>query len=235
MSSFAEIFFVALVAQLVVLPGEKVQFIIAGLSARYDPLVVVAAAGSAFAGWTTLEIMFGRALQRALSPLLLDGITAILFLAFAILLLRSAPASASGETTANPETDGGLPTLERLELPGPLQQYSSSLGGFLPIFALMVTGEFGDKTQLVTIGLAIQYGASAAIWFGEMAAILPVSLLNAYFFHTFSHRVNVRKAHIFSAGLFGFFGLDTLLGMITGYSIWEDLVGTLTTVIGSVL
>ena len=66
MTGFLEILVVAFVAQLVVLPGEKVQFMIAALSTRYDPKVVVAAAGSAFAGWTAVEIAFGRALQSAL-------------------------------------------------------------------------------------------------------------------------------------------------------------------------
>jgi putative Ca2+/H+ antiporter (TMEM165/GDT1 family) len=82
-TGWVEILTVAFVAQLAVLPGEKVQFIIAGLSTRYDPKVVVAAAGSAFAGWTVLEILFGQALKTALPPTLLDALTAGLFLLFA--------------------------------------------------------------------------------------------------------------------------------------------------------
>lgn len=66
MTGWWEILVVALVTQLAVLPGEKVQFIIAGLSTRFDPKVVVAAAGSAFAIWTALEILLGQALKNAL-------------------------------------------------------------------------------------------------------------------------------------------------------------------------
>jgi putative Ca2+/H+ antiporter (TMEM165/GDT1 family) len=91
---------------------------------------------------------------------------------------------------------------------------------------MMATGEFGDKTQLVTIGLAAQYSAGSAIWLGEMLAIIPVSLLNAFFFHRFSGRFNVRKAHITGAVLFFFFGTDTLLAMATGFSVWETAVST---------
>jgi putative Ca2+/H+ antiporter (TMEM165/GDT1 family) len=89
---------------------------------------------------------------------------------------------------------------------------------------MMAVGEFGDKTQLVTIGLAVQYGAHPGIWAGEMLAIVPVSLANAYVFHRFSHRFDVRKAHLFGAALFGFFAADTVLAMATGFSVWETVV-----------
>ncbi|MFC6871975.1 TMEM165/GDT1 family protein [Halobellus marinus] len=236
MSSYAEILIVAFLAQLAVLPGEKVQFIIAGLSTRFDPKVVVAAAGSAFAGWTALEILFGRALQSALPPVVLDAVTAVLFLVFAILLYRSAPsAGAASDEGVVTETDGGFAELTDVSLPGRLDRYSDSFGGFLPIFVMMATGEFGDKTQLVTIGLAVQYGATSAIWFGEMLAIIPVSLANAYFFHAFAHRVDMRKAHFASAAVFAFFGIDTALSIVTGFSVWETLVESIGVVVGGAL
>jgi len=224
MAGFAEILVAAFVAQLVVLPGEKVQFIIAGLSTRYHPLLVVAAAGTAFAGWTALEIWFGNQIQRALSPLYLDLLTAGLFLLFAVLLVRSAPAS--GAELAASTDGGGVAAVEELTVPLVGWDVPQRLGGFVPIFLLMAAGEFGDKTQLVTIALAVQYGASPAIWAGEMLAIIPVSLANAYFFSTFAHRFDVRKAHLAGAVLFAFFGLDTLLSVTTGYSVWEELVAS---------
>jgi len=228
-TSAVEILVVAFVAQLAVLPGEKVQFIIAGLSTRYSPWLVVAAAGSAFAGWTALEIWFGAALQGALPAVVLDGITAALFLTFAALLWRSAPgAGADRPADGGSLTDGGLevrtPTILGREVP-------DRFGSFLPIFVLMAAGEFGDKTQLVTIGLAVQYGATPAIWGGEMLAIIPVSLANAFFFHRFSHRFDVRKAHLAGAALFAFFGLDTVLAMATGFSVWEELVAAASAVV----
>lgn len=225
MTGYAEIVAVAFAAQLAVLPGEKVQLMIAGLATKYDPKVVVAAAGSAFAGWTAVEIAFGQALQSALPPLALDAVTAVLFFTFAALLYRSAPSrEAASGGTGEERTDGGLAAFDDLSLPGRLDRFSGSLGGFLPIFALTATGEFGDKTQLVTIGLAAQYGATSAIWAGEMLAIIPVSLANAYFFHRFAGRVDMRLAHLGSALLFAFFGADTVLSIATGFSVWEAFV-----------
>ncbi|SFL03449.1 Putative Ca2+/H+ antiporter, TMEM165/GDT1 family [Halogranum rubrum] len=226
MSGFTEIVVVALVAQLAVLPGEKVQFIIAGLSTRYSPLVVVSAAGTAFAGWTALEIWFGQALKTALPPVVLDAVTVVLFTVFAVLLWRSAPDEHATPEDVAASTDGGFAAAPNVNLPTVAgYDLSSSFGGFLPIFVMMAAGEFGDKTQLVTIGLAVQYGATPAIWVGEMLAIIPVSLANAYFFNRFSHRFDVRRAHQFAAGLFAFFAADTVLSILTGFSVWETAVG----------
>jgi len=231
---------VAFVAQLAVLPGEKAQFIIAGLSTRYDPLVVVAAAGSAFAGWTALEILFGEALKRAVPAAYLDAFTAGLFVVFAVMLVRSAPApgesiAETGAGESDPaETDGGVAALGADTGAGgdgpdvSILGWSvpDRLGGFLPIFALMAAGEFGDKTQLVTFTLATQYGAHPGIWAGEMLAIIPVSFANAYVFHRYAHRISLRRAHYAGGTIFLFFGADTALSIATGFSVWETAVAT---------
>ena len=231
MTGFLEIVVVAAVAQLAVLPGEKVQFIIAGLSTRYNPLLVVGAAGSAFAGWTAVEILFGAAVTRLLPAVVLDGATAALFLLFATLLVRSAPSAA--------ETDGGVaggaaPAVDaEFDVLG--RTVEGRAGRFLAVFAMMAAGEFGDKTQLVTIGLAVQYGATPAIWLGEMLAIIPVSLANAWLFHRFAGRVNLRLAHYAGAALFLFFGADTVLSIATGVSVWEMAVTRLADVVTALL
>ena len=211
-------------AQLAVLPGEKVQFIIAGLSTRYHPAMVVAAAGSAFAGWTALEVWLGSAVTELLPGIYLDALTAALFVLFAYLLVRTAPAedapdreAATGVLTDGGELDVRVPLIDR--------QVPNKLGGFLPIFAMMAFGEFGDKTQLITISLAAQYPAfGTAIWTGEMLAIVPVSIANALFFHKFSHRFDLRKAHFVGAGLFLFFAADFALKTFVGVSLWETAV-----------
>ncbi|WP_254764128.1 TMEM165/GDT1 family protein [Natrinema marinum] len=227
MTGWVELLIIAFVLQLSVLPGEKVQFIIAGLSTRYNPWIVVAAAGSAFAGWTTLEILFGAAIKGVLAPVYLDAITAALFLLFAALLVRSAP-DRNARVVA---TNGGVPAAESIDVSIRGYDVPPYLRGFVPIFLLMTAGEFGDKTQLVTIGLAVQYGARPAIWAGEMLAIIPVSIANALFFHHFSHRFDARLAHFAGAGLFLFFGLDTILQLVTGFSVWETIVEGISSVL----
>lgn len=229
MEEFLAVVATAFGAQLAVLPGEKVQLIIAALSTRFRPLVVVGAAGLAFAGWTVLEIWFGQALQNALPPAYLAVVSGGLFVLFGLLLLYSMPDAPTPET---PETDGGLSAYaEGIDLPLGRVVGSTGLGTFVSIFVLMATGEFGDKTQLVTISLAVEYGAHPGIWVGEMLAIVPVSFANAYVFHRFAHRVNLRLAHFVSAGLFFFFGADTFLALFTGVSVWETIVDALASLI----
>ncbi|WP_435196440.1 TMEM165/GDT1 family protein [Natronomonas sp. EA1] len=218
-----EVATIAFFAQLTVLPGEKAQFIIAGLSTRYHPLLVVSAAGSAFAGWTAVEILVGNALQAALPTRALNVLTGVLFLGFAVTLVRSAP---SGSETRSIEAA----TPDELEIQVPYLGWDVPrvAGGFLPVFALLAVGEVGDKTQLVTIGLAAQYAHGTAIWAGEMAAIIPVSLANALLFFRLGHRFDLRRVHLASAALFGFFGLDTLQSTVTGVALWELLVASVT-------
>ncbi len=232
MADLLTVLIVAAGAQLAVLPGEKVQFIIASLSTRYHPLLVVSAAGTAFAGWTALEILFGNAIQTVIPGSYLDVFTAVLFAVFAVLLWQSMPDPGEEPMT----TDGGTVTA-RHDLDVSLfgRDVPNVLGGFLPIFAMMAAGEFGDKTQLITITLAARYGADPGIWLGEMLVIIPVSLANAYFFHTFSHKFDVRKAHMFGAALFAFFAADTLLAVTTGFSIWETVVSSLADVVTSLV
>lgn len=48
-----------------------------------------------------------------------------------------------------------------------------------------------------------------------------MTLANALFFHRFTHRFDPRKAHYVGAAVFLFFGVDTLLQVATGFSVWE--------------
>ncbi|MDL0122589.1 MULTISPECIES: TMEM165/GDT1 family protein [Halobacterium] len=222
MSAFTEVLTLAFVTQLAALPGEKVQFIIASLSTEYDPRIVVAAAGSAFGIWTVIEILVGEGLQRLIPGVVLDVTTAALFAVFGILLLRSMPARTGSDEPMSSDGGGVAASIDDVTLFG--YRLTTALGGFIPIFSMMFAGEFGDKTQLVTIGLASDYGATPAIWLGEMLAIIPVSMVNAYFFDRFSGKFDARKAHLVSAVLFFFFAGDTLLDVGVGVSVWEELV-----------
>ena len=230
--TWLEVAFVAFTAQLAVLPGEKVQLIIATLSTRFSPYVVVSAAGAAFAGWTAVEIAVGGALTSLLPGGALEAFTAGMFLLFAYLLYRAIPerrssAEKTDGSSSVEKTDGGVEARgaePEIELPLSGVNLPSRLEAFAPIFVMMAVGEFGDKTQLITITLAANYGATSAIWFGEMFAIIPVSIANAVFFHRFSGRFDARKAHIVGAAIFLFFAADTVMNLVVDFSVWETVV-----------
>ncbi|XGI84417.1 TMEM165/GDT1 family protein [Halorutilales archaeon Cl-col2-1] len=210
MAAWIEVITTAFFLQLMSLPGEKGQIVIAGLATKYSPWMVVAGASTAFGGWTVLEILLGNALKGALPEVYLDGATAALFFIFAFWILYTSPGSGKREVT-----DGGSDTKEERqpELPEEERFY-----GFIPSFSMMAVGEFGDKTQIITIGLAATYGAHPGIWVGEMLAIIPVSAANAYFFNRASHRINQRWFHLISAGIFLLFAFDTTAKYAIGRS-----------------
>jgi putative Ca2+/H+ antiporter (TMEM165/GDT1 family) len=220
MTTFLEVLVAAATLQLLVLPGEKVQLIIAGLATRYRPTTVVAGASVAFAGWTALEVAFGEAVRGALPGGYLDAITAGLFVVFAVLLVRSARQVGAGD--GQTVTDGGTHlgpegTVGRLEAWLP-----DRAGGFVPAFAASAFGEFGDKTQLATISLAVQYGADPAIWLGEMLVIVPVSLLTAFVFDRGAGRLSADRRRLVlygSALLFALFAADVAAGRLLGVSV----------------
>jgi putative Ca2+/H+ antiporter (TMEM165/GDT1 family) len=114
------------------------------------------------------------------------------------------------EPEAELVTDGSSAVVD------PTEVVPSRFAGFVPSFSLMVFGEFGDKTQLITIGLAVQYGAHPAIWVGEMLAIVPVSLFTALFFARVSDYVDMRWVRYASAALFGLFGADIVSKYVFG-------------------
>jgi putative Ca2+/H+ antiporter (TMEM165/GDT1 family) len=208
MESFVSIVGTAFLLQLTALPGEKGQLVIAGLATRYNPYMVVAGAATAFGGWTAIEILLGNALKGALPEVYLDIITATLFFIFAAWLLYT---TVDGVDTPEIAAEGSRLAAIQSRLP-------ARLHGFLPSFWLMVFGEFGDKTQLVTIGLAVQYGATPAIWLGEMLAIVPVSLATALFFSKTAHRLDQTWFHRIAAGVFVLFGLDIVASYTIGRS-----------------
>ena len=211
---WVEILTTAFVLQLAALPGEKGQFVIAGLATAYRPAVVVAGAACAFGGWTVLEIWLGSALQGALPAVYLDGATAALFVVFAGWLVYSTPGAGEAGWHDRLAASGG----PRLPWFVP-EQLAGRFGGFVPAVLLMAVGEFGDKTQLITIGLAAQYGAHPAIWVGEMLAIVPVSAANAVLFHRFADRVDLAWAHRVAAALFLAFAADITAGYALGVSL----------------
>ena len=223
MATFLEVLIAAATLQALVIPGEKVQMIIAGLSTKYRPLPVVAGAGVAFAGWTALEVAFGEALQGALPAVYLDAVTAGLFVVFALLLVRAGlgvegdASGSSGEAVA----DGGIGTDADGRLAGLDAHLPERLEGFFPAFSASAFGEFGDKTQLVTIGLAAQYGAHPAIWIGEMLVILPLSMITAFVFNRGARRLtDDHRRWLFygSALLFLAFAADVVASYAFGVS-----------------
>lgn len=212
--SFLAVVVTAATLQLVALPGEKGQLVIGSLATTYRPAAVVAGASTAFGLWTAVEILLGDALKTAFPVVYLDTVTAGLFLVFAGWLWLTA----SNDTTLTLGADTGADAEDILGSEGIARFIPANTSGFAPAFALMLPGEFGDKTQLVTIGLAMQYGRHPGIWLGEMLVIIPFSFATALVFDKIASRIDHAWVHRGAAGLFLVFGLDIIAEYVLGTS-----------------
>jgi putative Ca2+/H+ antiporter (TMEM165/GDT1 family) len=238
MALWVEILVTAFFLQLLALPGEKGQLVIGALATAHNPYVVVAGAATAFGGWTALEILLGEALKGALPAVYLDAITAGLFVVFAFWMLYSEQTMEfdDGNAAANGGADGsasaangGAETpataanadsgLFALGAPDDSEVPATNVGGYVASFSAMAFAEFGDKTQLITISLAAQYGAHPSIWAGEMLAIIPVSLATALFFSRAAHYLNLRWLLRGAAVLFLLFAADITAKYVLGFSV----------------
>jgi putative Ca2+/H+ antiporter (TMEM165/GDT1 family) len=216
---WTEVFVTAFTLQLLALPGEKGQLVIAGLATVHNPYVVAAGAATAFGGWTVLEILLGNALKGALPVVYLDAAAAGLFVLFAVWILYDG--STTEETTAGGAPAGGIALRETSPSDDGVSEGSfavSNLEGYLSSFSAMAVAEFGDKTQLITISLAATYGANPAIWFGEMAAIVPISTLTAVTFARTTHYLNLTWIRRGAAAMFLLFAADIASGYLFGVS-----------------
>jgi putative Ca2+/H+ antiporter (TMEM165/GDT1 family) len=218
MASALEVLGTAFLLQLLALPGEKGQLVVAALATRYDPYRVVAGAATAFGAWTAIEILVGEALVGVLPEGYLDALTAALFVGFAAVILYSQYRDAPASDAAGASTDGGSVDGASADAPGRLGTTADAEGGYLAALSAMGVAEFGDKTQLVTVGLAVQYGARPAIWVGEMLAIVPVSLLVALVFHRTARLLNRAWVHYLAAGTFLLFAGDIVAEYAFGVS-----------------
>jgi putative Ca2+/H+ antiporter (TMEM165/GDT1 family) len=169
----------AFTLQLSALPGEKGQFIISSLATKYNPMSVVLGASIAFGMWTVVEIIVGNQLKGAFPEAFLDGATAVLLVIFGLILLYDVR---KNESSTDIEDNKYVDLLSN--------KVPDSIEGLVIAFSVICFGEFGDKTQIITLTLAAKFGASPEIWIGEMLAIVPISILNAYAISNFSDKYN---------------------------------------------
>lgn len=210
MTVLPEILITAFTLQLLALPGEKGQFIISALSTKYSPIPVAVGASIAFGAWTVIEIIVGKELQGSFSESFVEGAMAVLLLLFAVLILYEVRTGESNKERQIENNEYYVMISDRVP---------DRLEGGVMAFVIMVFGEFGDKTQIITLSLAAKYGSSWQIWAGEMLAIIPVTLANALLVSKFTEKYNSKKLKYASVILLILFSIDIFLSQAIGFSI----------------
>jgi putative Ca2+/H+ antiporter (TMEM165/GDT1 family) len=134
------------------------------LSTRFRPLAVWVGVGLAFAVQTGVAVTAG-ALATLLPDALIQTVALLIFLAGAVVLVRTAPGADASEKEQEEEYAA------KAGADGTKSFTKAAVASFLILFA----AEWGDLSQLLTISLVTKYQDHLSVFLGAWAALLTVS------------------------------------------------------------
>jgi putative Ca2+/H+ antiporter (TMEM165/GDT1 family) len=154
------------------------------MGSRSRPLPVWIGASGAFLVHVSLAVAAGRLLEL-LPHRALDAIITVLFLAGAVYLLvipeRSEEEKGTAEVgdLAEGTAEVGGPAEGTAEVGGPAPTPGTSRI-VATAFGVILVGEFGDLTQLLTVNLVARYHQPFSVFTGALAALVAVAALGAF-------------------------------------------------------
>jgi putative Ca2+/H+ antiporter (TMEM165/GDT1 family) len=167
------------------------------LGSRYRPLLVWIGATAAFGIHAALAVLAGR-LLALLPHVWVEGVTALLFAGGAVYLLV---------VSEEDEEEEGEEEVEAAPV------------GLRPVgtaFLVILVGEFGDLTQILTANLAAKYHDPLSVFVGAFAALAAVGAVGAFggraLLQVLPLTVIRRAGGVLLAG----FAVYTLVTLITG-------------------
>jgi putative Ca2+/H+ antiporter (TMEM165/GDT1 family) len=134
------------------------------LSTRFRPLAVWVGVGLAFAVQTGVAVTAG-ALATLLPDTLIQTVALLIFLAGAVVLVRTAPGADASEKEQEEEYAA------KAGVDGTRSFTKAAVASFVILFA----AEWGDLSQLLTISLVTKYQDHLSVFLGAWAALLTVS------------------------------------------------------------
>ncbi len=190
----------ALSAFAVVFPAElpdKTMFATLVLTTRYGrPGAVWLGAASAFTVQVVLAVTAGTLLSL-LPGTVVQIAVAILFAAGAVVLWRSGDEDDDGDHDA-------------------AQAGATSWQAFAGSFGVVLLAEFGDLTQLATVGLAASAESPVAVAAGALAALWAVAGIAVVAGRALAARLPVRLLHRIAAAIFGLLAVVTIVELLLG-------------------
>jgi putative Ca2+/H+ antiporter (TMEM165/GDT1 family) len=157
------LFIVLAVTAVAELP-DKTMIATLVMGSRYRPVYVWSGAAGAFAVHVTLAVVAGRLLELV-PHRPLEIVTTVLFAAGAVYLL----AVSEDRQVEKGQREGDVEVVP----PAPWRVVGSAFG-------IILLGEIGDLTQLLTIDFVARYHQPFAVGIGALAGLLGVSALGAF-------------------------------------------------------
>ena len=185
-------FAIAVTAFLLIFPIElpdKTFIATLVLSTKFRPLLVWIGVGLAFAVQTVVAVVLGKA-ASLLPDTLVHVATALMFLAGAVILFRTAASADEDEAESESEYAAKVST----NATGAFKAIATS---FLVLFA----AEWGDLSQLLTLSLVAKYDDPVSVFIGAWGALLAVSGLAVLVGRFLLNHVRLSVLHYVGAGV----------------------------------
>ena len=192
---------------------DKTMFATIVLASKYRrPWAVLAGVCLAMAAHAVLAVFIGEALRR-LPQRPVQLCVAALFAVGGIIMLRSDDDDElGGESTDGQQIDGGQTSDDTRAAGRP----TASVGAVIGASALVIgLAEFGDFTQLATVGVVAKYGYPVAVALGSIIAHAVVGGLAVAAGTWLQQRLPVRVIQRAAGLMFIVFGMATLIAALS--------------------
>ena len=177
--------------------GDKSQLLILAWATRYPAVPVIVGLVIAAAFIQGVSVLVGASLGAVLPGQAVAIVAGLAFLAVAAWTLRG---DDDGEDAPGAAADGRRRT---------------GLALIAAVASTFVLGELGDKTMLVTFGLAASQGALAT-WIGSTLGEVAANLVAVVVGRQVGARLPPRMVRLGSAALFAVGGVAILVGALLG-------------------
>lgn len=167
--------------------GDKTQLVCMAFVARFGVWKVLAATSAAVVVNTGLAVALGEGLSRIVPFSTLQIVAGMGFLGFGLWSLRS---EEEEENCPDPNRKKGSP--------------------FWTVFFTFFVAELGDKTQLVTLGLAAKQGLPLITWLGASTGLIGAQALGIFMSGFIAKHIPPRALQVGAAGIFFIFGTLSL-------------------------
>ncbi len=189
LAAFSAAFLLVVLAEM----GDKTQFVAMTFAAKYNPYKVLFAIFLGTLANFAIVIVIGQLLTEVVPLDAISLVASIAFIAFGIWTVREEKAE---EGTVKVSRFGVIAT----------------------VGIAFFVAELGDKTQLATLSLAVQYNSPVSVLVGATLAMLVADGIGIVIGVVFCRRIPQRKLKWLSAIIFVLFGLigvyEVLLGKI---------------------
>jgi Ca2+/H+ antiporter, TMEM165/GDT1 family len=179
--------------------GDKSQLLALAFATKYNPYKVILAIFVATFINHSLAVLLGQFLTTIVPIDIISFVAALSFIGF------------------------GLWTIRGDKLEGE-ERRESKYGPIATVAIAFFLAEMGDKTQLATISLAVEYRSFVSILMGTTLGMVTADAFGIIAGIVLSKRIPEKTIKWFSAGIFILFGL---IGVYDGLTLFLDLVPTL--------